>query len=135
MNLSEPNKNILKWLATCRRRLEEQTHEAPQKPKDYRRPDKLRCHCNDCNELSLFLANVLERQHRFTVRKDRRRHLHDVIRRHRCDLTHVTERAGSPYTLVCTKTTAAYNAALKTYKRDLQNLSRIIVLEKEVGTG
>ena len=69
------------------------------------------------------------------MRKDRRWHLHDVIRQHRCDLTHVTERKGSPYTLVCTKTTAAYNAAFKTYKRDLQNLSRIIVLEKKAGAG
>lgn len=134
-NLSVPNRSILKWLAACRRQLEQHTHEAPQKPKNYGRPDKLRCNCNDCKELSLFLANTLERQHRFAVRKDRRRHLHDVIRRHRCDLAHVTERKGRPYTLVCTKTTTAYNAAFKTYKRDLQNLSRIVVLEKKARAG
>ncbi len=134
-NQSEANSSILKWLAACRRQLEKYTHEAPQKPIDYRRPDKLSCNCKDCYELSLFLSNALERQHLFAVRKDRRRHLHEIIRRHHCDLTHVTERKGSPYTLVCTKTTATYNAALKTYKRDLENLKRIVVLEKTISAG
>jgi hypothetical protein len=134
-NLSEANSSILKWLAACRRQLEKYTHEAPQKPIDYRRTNKLSCNCKDCYELSLFLANALERQHLFAVRKDRRQHLHQIIRRHHCDLTHVTERKGSPYTLVCTKTTATYNAALKTYKRDLENLKRIVGLEKTISAG
>ena len=133
--LSEANSSIQKWLTACRRQLEKNTHEAPHKPIDYRRPDKLSCNCKDCYELSLFLANALEKQHLFAVRKDRRRHLHEIIRRHHCDLTHVTERKGRPFTLVCTKTTATYNAALKTYKRDLKNLKRIVELEKTISAG
>jgi hypothetical protein len=47
------------------------------------------------------------------VRKERRQHLHQIIDRHGCDLTHITDRRGSPQTLVCTKTTASYEAAYK----------------------
>ena len=48
----------------------------------------------------------------------------------RCDLTHVTERSGRPYTPVCTNTPASYDRACKTHNRDLQSLSRIAVLEQ-----
>ena len=101
-----------------------------KQPTDYRRPHKLSCTCTDCRELSAFLANPDERQHRFAVRKDRRRHLHQIIDSNRCDLTHVTEHRGSPHTLVCTTTMASYDAACKIHTRDLQHLSRIVALEK-----
>jgi len=64
------------------------------------------------------------------LNKKRRRHLHEIIDSHRCDLTHVTERRGRPFTLVCIKTTASYARASNIYERDLKNLSRIMDLEK-----
>ena len=72
-----------------------------------------------------------QKQSRFPLAKKRRQHLHQIIDGNRCDLTHVTERRGSPFTLVCTKTTASYEAACKIHERDLQNLSRIIALENK----
>ena len=102
-------------------------------PTDYRRPSKLSCNCDDCRELSAFLDNPNEAVHRFRVRKDRRQHLHRIIERHRCDLTHVTERRSSPQTLVCTKTTASYKAACQVYERDQQFLSRLEGLERQRG--
>ena len=78
-----------------------------------------------------FLANPDRKQGRFPLAKKRRQHLHQIIDGNLCNLTHVTERRGSPFTLVCTKTTASYEAACKIHRRDLQNLSRIIALENK----
>ena len=44
-----------------------------------------------------------------------------------------TERKGRPFTLVCTKTTASYERACKTFERDQRNLSRLVGIEKELG--
>ena len=78
--------------------------------------------------MSTFLANPDQREGRFPLAKERRRHLHGNIDRDRCDCTHVTERRGRPYTLVCTKTTASYDAVCKILERDLENLARITAL-------
>lgn len=122
---------VTRWLAACRRELENRTAEAPQEPTDYRRADKLSCKCADCRALSAFLADPNRPQARFPLAKARRQHLHGIIDSNRCDCTHVTEHRGSPHTLVCTKTTASYEAACQIYKRDLQNLSRIAALERK----
>ena len=121
---------ISRWLAACRRELERRTAQAPQKPADYRRAAKLSCNCRDCRALSEFLADPDRREARFPLAKERRRHLHNIIDRDRCDCTHVTEHRGSPHTLVCTKTTASYDAACKIHDRDVKNLSRIAALER-----
>jgi hypothetical protein len=127
------NDAISHWLGACRHELEDRTAQAPQKPTDYQRAEKLSCNCGDCGALRTFLANPDQKQGRFPLAKKRRQHLHQIIDRNRCDLTHVTERRGSPFTLVCTKTTASYEAACQIHERDLQNLSRIIALEKKTG--
>jgi len=63
--------------------------------------------------------------HRFKVAKARRQHLHQQIDGLRLDMTHVTERRGSPQTLVCTKTRGAYERAVAQYERDLQWLEAL----------
>jgi hypothetical protein len=57
--------------------------------------------------------------------QDRRRHLHQVIEKMKLDTTHVTERRGRPYTMVCTKTKKSYERALKAHHRDLDDLEKI----------
>ncbi len=59
---------------------------------------------------------------RLPLAKARRQHLHGVIDSKQLDTTHVTDRAGSPQTLVCKKTTGSYERALAAHKVDLQNL-------------
>jgi hypothetical protein len=66
---------------------------------------------------------------RFALRKERRQHLHCQIEAHRCDCTHVTERKGSPQTLVCTKSQASYERRLRQYQLDLQLLAELESLE------
>ena len=127
------NDAISHWLGACRPELENRTTQAPQKPTDYQRADKLSCTCGDCGALRAFLANPAQKQGRFPLAKKRRQHLHQIIDGNSCDLTHVTERRGSPFTLVCTKTTASYGAACKIHERDLKNLTRIIALENRSG--
>ena len=124
---------IARWLSTCRHELQERTAEAPQPPTDYRRDDRLSCNCADCQVLSRFLANPVERECRMPLNKERRRHLHQIIDGNRCDLAHVTARQGRPYTLVCRKTTASYERSCTTFERDKRNLSRLAGIEQRLG--
>lgn len=128
--LAKPNETISHWLAVCRQELERRTAKPPVEPQNYRRPSQLSCNCADCCQLSQFLADTQRREARFPLRKERRQHLHGIIDGNKCDLTHVTERRGRPYTLVCTKTTASFQRACQIYKRDTDNLSRIVHLEQ-----
>ena len=127
------DKAIMHWLSACRRELRTRTAQAPQAPTDYRRDAELSCKCTDCRVLGRFLADPDERECRMPLNKERRRHLHGIIERNRCDVTHVTERKGRPFTLVCTKTTASYQRACKTFERDQRNLSRIVGIEEGLG--
>ena len=131
--LSPRGKAIAHWLSACRRELQMRTARAPQPPKDHRRDAELSCKCADCRVLSRFLANPNERECRMPLNKDRRQHLHGIIEANRCDVTHVTERKGRPFTLVCTKTTASYERACKAFERDKRNLSQIVRIEKGLG--
>lgn len=124
---------VSNWLSSCRRELDKRTAKAPRKPADYRRDAKLTCNCRDCSELAKFLADPHQREARFPLAKPRRQHLHQAIDGNRCDCTHVTERRGSPFTLVCTKTTASFKAASEIHRRDLQHLARVVAIEKRIG--
>ena len=131
--LSPPGRAIRYWLSACRRELQACTAQAPQAPVDYRRDAELSCKCADCRALSRFLANPDERQCRMPLNKDRRRHLHRIIEANRCDATHVTERKGRPFKLVCTKTTASYDRACETFERDRRDLAQLVGIEKGLG--
>jgi hypothetical protein len=72
-----------------------------------------------------FLKDPVEEVHRFRVRQDRRDHLERNAKDSRCDLDYVTDRKGSPQTLVCTKNTASYDARLKKYREDLGHLAAL----------
>ena len=80
--------------------------------------------------MSRFLRDPAARVARFPLRKERRQHLHRRIEEHRCDCTHVTERIGSPQTLVCTKTQASYERRLEQYKIDQALLAELDALSK-----
>jgi hypothetical protein len=97
----------------------------PEAPKDWRQEGRIRCTCGDCRELQTFLFNPVEQTHRFRLRKDRRRHLHEQIQRHGLDMTHETERRGSPQTLVCTKTRRVYERQCAEHNADLTAMSTL----------
>ncbi len=97
----------------------------PESPKDWRQDVKLSCACTDCRELQKFALDPVEQTHRIRVRQDRRQHLHQMIGRHSLDMTHVTERKGSPQTLVCTKDRRSYQRRCDQYRKDIAALTSL----------
>ena len=116
-------------LQHCITELRDATAQPPEPPKDWKREAKLGCKCEDCAALSRFLRDPAERVGRFPMNKQRRQHLHRQIDQHRCDVTHVTERKGSPQTLVCTKTQNSYERRRKQYGVDQVVLVEVEKLE------
>jgi hypothetical protein len=105
----------------------------PKPPLDWRLNIELSCSCPDCRVLQTFARDPAERVHRFRVKKERRRHLHNMIDRHRLDMTHVTERAGSPQTLVCTKDRRTFNRRMKQYQDEIAAMLRLVRLAPKAG--
>jgi hypothetical protein len=105
----------------------------PQPPSDWRLKVELTCSCPDCRELQAFARDPVERVHRFRVKKERRRHLHNAIDRLRLDMTHVTERVGSPQTLVCTKDRRSYGRRVKQYQAEIAAMRTLVRLAPRSG--
>jgi hypothetical protein len=57
-------------------------------------------------ELERFARDPVQREFRIRAKKEIQEVIHKMIDQLGLDMTHVTERKGSPYTLVCTKTRA-----------------------------
>ncbi len=95
---------------------------APTPPTDWRIGAEIDCSCGDCRILAAFCRDPETRTLRLPRRKDLRSHLHQVIDRNRLDITHATERKGSPYTLVCTKNHATYERRLDEYASDMKQM-------------
>jgi hypothetical protein len=100
----------------------------PEPPLNWQLDVKLSCSCPDCRELQAFVLNPIERVHRFRVKKERRQHLHDAINKNRLDMTHVTERVGSPQTLVCTKDRRTFDRRMKEYRQEIAAMRTLVGL-------
>lgn len=124
-NIKHPCAPLGRWLTACRESLESRAAQPPREPTDWRREPATGCKCADCQELSRFLDDPNRETLRLPLAQHRRQHLHQVIDSRQLDTTHVTERRGRPYTLVCTKTKASYGRALKAHHVDLDHLLKI----------
>jgi hypothetical protein len=124
-NVKHSSPALHRWLTAVVEELESRKSRPPQEPADWRRESSTGCDCADCKELSRFLKDASAKTLRLPLAQDRRRHLHQVIDGNKLDTTHVTERRGRPYTLVCTKTKASYERALKAHRVDLDHLAKI----------
>jgi hypothetical protein len=105
----------------------------PQPPSDWHLSVELTCSCPDCQELQSFALDPAERVHRFRLRKERRRHLHNMIDRHRLDMTHMTERVGSPQTLVCTKDRRTFDRRMKQYHDEIAAMRTLMKMAPKLG--
>jgi hypothetical protein len=105
---------------------------SPEEPSDWAQPAQIKCRCQDCRELETFARNPREQVHRFRVAKERRRHLHSTIETHGLDMTHETERVGSPQTLVCTKTRRAFQKRCEQYAKDLKSFKILETLGNQL---
>ena len=100
----------------------------PREPADWAQPVKLDCRCADCRQLQSFAEEPAQKVYRFRVRKDRRQHLHQTIESHQMDMTHQTERKGSPQTLVCTKTRRSFQKRCQQHAEDLGRFKTLIAI-------
>ena len=128
-NLKKPCDGLTHWVAACREQLETLTAREPQKLADYYREAPITCKCPECAEMKGFLQDPREPVHRFRVREERRKHLAARIHESHLDLDYRIEEKGSPYTLVCTKNTNSYQAALKEYHRNQERLTMVQSIE------
>ena len=82
--------------------------------------------CADCQLLATFLINPVQQVYRFKMAYARRRHLEQKL--HGMDARYVTERIGSPQTLVVNKTRTMVERQKEQRKRDLQTLAQLRAL-------
>jgi hypothetical protein len=105
----------------------------PQPPSDWCLAVELSCSCPDCRELQSFARDPAERVHRFRIRKERRRHIHNMIDSHRLDMTHVTERVGSPQTLICAKDRRTFDRRMNQYQDEIAAMRTLVKLAPKAG--
>jgi len=103
----------------------------PPVPRDWIQPVALACRCEDCVALQTFALDPGLREQRFRVRQDRREHLERQITQHGLDMSHVTERSGSPKTLLCRKTHQRWRRQCQQHAEDVAAMRVLNV----VGTG
>ena len=115
-------------LQHCIAELERLTAKPVEEPKDWAQDVKISCACADCRELQQFLRDPQEKVHRFRVAKPRRQHLHRQIDSCGCDMTHATDRRGTPQTLVCTKNRASYDRKTAEFAANVQMLTELRAL-------
>ena len=82
--------------------------------------------CADCKLLAAFLINPTQQVSRFKMAYARRRHLEQRL--HGLDAMYVTERIGSPQTLVVTKTRTVVQRQKEQRQKDLQTLAQLRAL-------
>jgi len=56
-----------------------------------------------------------------------------MIDRHRLDMTHMTERVGSPQTLVCTKDRRTFNRRMKQYHDEIAAMRTLMKMALTLG--
>ena len=121
------------WKHTAEKLLE-RSHAPPEPPEDWSLAMQLACSCADCRTLQAFSIHPEERTHRFRMNKDRRMHLHRKIEAHGLDMTHITERKGSPQMLVCQKTRRRFELRAAQYQADLAACAVLVKLAAAAGT-
>mgnify|MGYP001274333180 CR=1 FL=1 len=102
------------------------SEQPPAPPKDWKQPVSIACKCEDCRALQAFALDAQLHVERFRVKKERRQHLHQQIEHHNLDMTHVTDRKGSPQTLVCTKTRRTYQRQCDQHRADCASMDVLL---------
>jgi hypothetical protein len=116
------------WLHAARFYLN-RSETPPPAPVDWTQQATVGTHpMREIHELERFARDPARQVCHFRAKKETRQEIHKMIERLGLDMTHVTERKGSPYTLVCTKTRATYERACKQYRSDLADMRRLLAL-------
>ncbi len=103
--------------------------------REYSIATRIPCSCPHCRRLQAFCDDPAATTLRLPLRKELRRHVHGVIDCLRLDIRHETERKGSPYTLVCTKTRGAWKRRCAQYAEDIAHLRLLATAAPSSGAG
>jgi hypothetical protein len=128
-HVKRPSRALSRWITACGEQLEALTEEEPRAPADFRRGAPFAPHGPDQAALKRFLEDPHEQVFRYRANEPQRASMEHLIRQHGCDLDVKTERQGRPYTLVCTKNTASYQARLHKYGQDQEHLARLRAIQ------
>ena len=79
--------------------------------------------------MQAFVLDPVAQTHRFRVRQERRSHLERMIGEHGLEMKSVTDRSGSPQTLVCTKDRRGYQRRCAEYQKDIAALAVLADLD------
>jgi len=109
--------------AACLAHLQTRSALPLEAPGDWSRAPAQGCACRRCAELNRFLVDPDRRAWAFKAGEADRRHVHEAIRRGRCDLDCTTDKRGRPYSLVCTKNRASYDRRAAQRLQDLKDLA------------
>ena len=115
-------------LDCCLKALVSLTETPIPAPTDWAQNPPFKCRCKDCGALLAFLKDPVSSVGRFKMGKERRKHLHRQIDRFMCDVSHVTERRGKPFTLVCTKNRNSYEKRVRQFEKDTKLLAELRLL-------
>ncbi|MBL4761443.1 MAG: 2OG-Fe(II) oxygenase [Gammaproteobacteria bacterium] len=121
---------MLYFLNQMKLYLEDLTKAEIQSPTDWKINAQWECTCADCGLLRIFISNPEQQQMRVKMAKARRQHMHNTIDsvfedEGIPDLEHVTERGGSPLTLVLTKNRDSHQTALRQRKLEIKVLGQL----------
>ena len=105
----------------------------PAEPSDWTIKAEIPCESALCSDLKTFCLDPKAHTGRFRVVKDERRRLRDMIDRYSVDIDYMTERKGSPYSLVCTKNRASHKRRLSEYSEDLQYIGLLSTIAPRDG--
>ncbi len=106
-------------LTACRAHLGARMASPPVAPRDATRDtDGMKCTCRDCAALKAFLRDPVAKTWNFKAAQRLRDHVQEVVRKAHLDVATTTLHKGSPHTLVCTKTTARYDARARLHAFD-----------------
>ena len=109
--------------AACLEHLRARAAQALDAPSDWSRAAALGCQCRHCNQLGHFLISPSQQTWTFKAAEVHRSHVQASITRDGCDVDCVTDRRGSPYSLVCAKNQASYDRRAGQRKQDLEDLA------------
>ncbi|MEW6159374.1 MAG: 2OG-Fe(II) oxygenase [Verrucomicrobiota bacterium] len=102
------------------------SEQPPASPTDWRLEVKLSCQCKDCRALQSFALDAQAQVARFKSAEHRRMHLERQIREHGLDMSCLTERKGSPRTLVCTKTRRTFHRQCEQHRNDCASMAVLL---------
>eukprot|EP01113_Clastostelium_recurvatum_P002897 TRINITY_DN11251_c0_g1_i1.p1 TRINITY_DN11251_c0_g1~~TRINITY_DN11251_c0_g1_i1.p1 ORF type:complete len:255 (-),score=20.14 TRINITY_DN11251_c0_g1_i1:146-910(-) len=97
-------------------RLQQMTSTPPTRPKDWKMDGGMLqkiCGCSVCMQVVDFMNDPSRQQLRYPLAEVKRKHVHRTIDSSRACLTHITERQGSPFTMVITKTEGEYEQQVR----------------------